>query len=412
MTRSLALAALASLALGCGSSDDELAKLGPLPIYPVPGCEALDHRPCDIGTSPCRERLMELAACLRGSEPLPVPPIATMTTAEFAAYLNERFAEDPPPEPNHYETALTLLGLVEPGGLGRQAMVEDDLEFVWGIYRFATKDIIIVDHGVPADGPDPNSVLLHEFVHALQDADVDLLRFYDEYSTSYDSYLAVAAVSEGEAFFHQSRFWSSLLGLDPGKVDWSQRLQERVEFAEETALQAPSPYTASYALFPYDFGARFVHHAWVASGSAGVDALFASPPTRSVAVMASETGLESAAWPSPEFPTLDAPAPWTPWTEASLGAWGSLLYLTGLTTHAPARDAALDLVGDRLLVYTATETSTETAAVWHLEFGSEETAATVEGLVRGERGAVARAGNRVVLVVSTGTDPLDWALAP
>jgi len=399
------------LATGC-SSDDETSTLGPLRTYPVPGCEHVNHRPCDIREAPCQERLMELAACLRGSEPMAVPPITSMTKAEFADFLNQGLAENPPPDPNHFETALTLLGVLEPGGLSPQARVEDDIEFIWGLYRYTEKDIIIVDHGVPSDEPEPNSVLVHEFVHALQDADVDLARYFEERSTSYDTYLATASVSEGEARLHQSRFWSSLLGLDPSAIDWDEHFRETARYGEEWVLEQASPYTATYGFFPYELGARYVHHVFRDEGLAGVDALFASPPQRAVAVMTSEAAIETADWPAPEFPEPSAPEPWVLFTQTELGAWGSYLHLYRIASPEAARAAATDLRGDRLGVYAIADSRTDTAVVWQLEFGSEASAVAVETLVRRSQGSLARDANRVVLAVVTGGRSVDWALAP
>ena len=358
---------------------------------------------------------MDLAACLRGSEPMRVPTVTSMTKAEFADYLNRRAAENPQPDPNVYETALTLLGILEPGGLSQEALVADDLEFVWGLYRFREKDVIIVDHGVPSDEPAPNSVLVHEFVHALQDADVNLSAFFDEHATSYDSYLAAASISEGEARLHQSRFWASLIGLDPGAVDWDEHLLRTAEYGEERVLDADSPFTASYNYFPYEVGARYVHFAFRANGLTGVEELFASPPERAVALMASDTSLSRADWPASEFPELVATDPWLPEIETTLGAWGTFLHLAELTAPPVAKTTALDLLGDRMTVYTIADSSdaiTETAVVWQLEFGSEASAERVEALVRSSPASVARAGTRLVLARTTGSSPLDWALIP
>jgi hypothetical protein len=413
MTMSLVRTALVALLLaGCGASGDEKPELGAPPVFPVPGCEHIDHHPCDIRTSRCQERLMQLAACLRGSEPLPVPTITTMTEEEFAAYLNARFAEDPPPEPNPYEIALGMLNLVQPGGLGQEALVASDVEFVWGVYRRAEKDVLMVDHGVPADDADPNSVLVHEFVHAMQDSDVDLQAFFDEFSTSYDSDLAAASVSEGEARFHQTRFWSSLLGLDPANIDWNEHFQSIAKYAEQDVLAAPSPYVATWSSFPYHFGARLVNHAWLESGPAGVDELFASPPTRTLDLMLSVSDIARTDWPAPEFSPIEPPDPWTLFTETSLGAWGLYLRFSRVLDAAYAHTLALELRGDHLGVYVSGATPAETAVVWQLEFSSEGFATQLETRVQNMSGSVLRSGNRVVLARSTGTTPLDWALVP
>jgi hypothetical protein len=407
MQRSLVLFLLAA-ASGCGSADDKTG-LGAAPTYPVPGCEHIDHRACDIRASRCQERLMLLAACLRGSEPLPVPPVTMMNEDEFADYLNA--SRTAPPDPNHFEIGLSLLNLVQPGAFDTEALVAADVEFVWGLYRRAERDVIIVDHGVAADEPDPNSVLVHEFVHALQDADVDLARFFEEYSTSYDSFLATASVSEGEARFHQSRFWASLLGLDPSLIDWSSHFRESVTFAEQSVLDDPSPYLATYRHFQYEFGAHLVHSAWLDDGSGGVDGLFASPPRRTHTVMWSLVGAAVEDWPAPEFAPLAPADSWTLFDQTSLGAWGLFLRLARFTQPDAARTLAYSLRGDELGVYVEGGTD-ETAVVWRLEFSTEASAQGVEALARNQRGYAVRAANRLVWAIPSGTSTLDWALIP
>jgi hypothetical protein len=412
VTRALALATLMVGVTGCGSEDDEAdSGLGAPPTYPVPGCEAIDHRRCDIREERCQERLMELAACLRGNDPLPLPPVTLMTEEEFLAFLNQDIAENPPPDPNHLETALDLLDLVTPGALAPGAIVQMDVEKIWGIYRNEEKDVLVVDHGVPADEPEPNAVLLHEFVHALQDADVDLSRLRDEYVTSFDSYLGVASIVEGEARLHESRFWASLLGLDPGSIDWAERFQTLSEFSEEEVLSAPSPYLATFVHFPYELGARFVHYAWSESGPEGVDRLFASPPTRSHAIMASLQSIASADWPAPDFPALDVLEPYALWDETSLGAWGLYLRLERLTQPEAARSLALYWRGDHFGVYVSDGSPPQTIVAWRIELANESAALQIEAL-EGSAGAFFREGNRLVIVRGTDATIPDWALIP
>lgn len=356
---------------------------------------------------------MELAACLRGSEPLALPPVTNLTTDEFLALLNQDILENPPPDPNHYEIALDLLGLVAPGALRPEARIMADVERFWGIYRNAEKDILIIDHGVAADEPEPNLVLLHEFVHALQDADVDLGGYVTEYSTSDDSNLAARSVVEGEARFHETRYWSSILGLDPVRIDWTEHFQNVVELAEEAALSSESPYLTGRAYFPYEHGARFVNHAWSDLGQVGIDALFASPPTRSLALMTSVSAIEPADWPEPEFPALEPPEPFTLWAETSLGAWGLFLQLARPSGREVAHDVAVTLRGDRLGIFFGESTRIETTVVWQLEFAADIDAQQMESLVRNRTGvSFLREGNRFVMALSTSPLALDWALVP
>src|SRR5688572_5847029 len=198
-------------ALGaCGTDDDTVeASLGEPPRFPVPGCEHLDHAPCDTVATDCQNRVLLLAACLRGDDPGTLPVITVVNEQQYAERLTlfqrvSALATRSIIEPIHYERALELLGLIEPAALAPDAVVTRRVERVWGTYDSETDQILVIDHGVPADDPASNQILLHEFIHALQDRRVDLDGYYEEHLVGYDSSLALSAVIEGEARLHES----------------------------------------------------------------------------------------------------------------------------------------------------------------------------------------------------------------
>src|SRR5688572_22271760 len=72
----------------CGSDDDiREATLGEAPRFPVPGCEHLDHTPCDTLVTECQNRLLELAACVRGDDPGTLPAITVIDQEQYANRL-------------------------------------------------------------------------------------------------------------------------------------------------------------------------------------------------------------------------------------------------------------------------------------------------------------------------------------
>lgn len=75
MTRTKLAALLTALVpLACSGSDEtDAGRLGQPPRFAVPGCKTLDHSACDVRTTLCQTRLLELAACLRGDEPGALP---------------------------------------------------------------------------------------------------------------------------------------------------------------------------------------------------------------------------------------------------------------------------------------------------------------------------------------------------
>jgi hypothetical protein len=414
MNRRVGSLVVALAAIGCGDDSDSNHGLGAPSQFPVPGCEAIDHAPCDVWSPFCQERLHALAACLRGSEAGSLPSVTSMTDAQYVSYLNERFAANPPEDSSDYERALVLLGLIEPGALSFETYTVEVVQHVDGVYRDEFDDIVLLDHGGEPDPQTSSNVLVHEFVHALQDRDLDLRAFMQAHETTSDSSLAARSMIEGEARLHQSRHWASLLGLDPAEVDWIRHFQGSLELSESWLLTQASAFTATRYVFPYAWGARYMSFAWLANGTLGVRERLSAPPATSHALMATVNGLSS-----PELTpvTIEAPVPPSEWTlrlDDQLGAWSVFLALTTAATDVTrARELALKWRGDRFSVYIATAgAESEAAVVWQLVFADSESATAVEqeaaALVSPFN--VARSDAEVVLAVSESGLPLVWAL--
>lgn len=421
--------------LGCGGGDDSgAAPLGPLPQFPVPGCEHIDHSPCDTRMRECDARLFELAACLRGTEPGDLPTITLVSQEQYADYLTglqhtvfHRPLTDTPFWPRvsaQYEAALVLLGLIEPGALAPQAAVDRRVDLIWGVYRWATKDILMVDHGAPADDPASNFILVHEFIHALQDREVDLQSWETEHSVDSDSGLAADSVVEGEARLHESRYRASLYGLDPGTLDWHSYFDSVIAQSDQWILEQPSRYLYSGFAFPYDYGSRFVNFAWEANAHEGVLGLFDSPPASTQLLMASVDGV-AAAPPVAQVPAPISPSEWTLIATNALGAWGTFLVLAPTTTPQVARDLALHWRGDELFIYTTADlfavplqdaaaepAVTTTAVVWKLELADESSASAVALDLQKLSGTVRSQGTSVTFAASDPIAPLDWTFTP
>ena len=68
-----------------------------------------------------------------------------------------------------------MLGLVAPNAFSPETVVSEQAEFIAGLYRSKTKDILLVEHGERFDERISSPVLVHEFIDLLQDRD---FRFY------------------------------------------------------------------------------------------------------------------------------------------------------------------------------------------------------------------------------------------
>ena len=397
-------------AAGCGDDPSVSPPPGGGKLHPVPGCEAIDPSPCDVFYTSCQTRLMELAACLRGSPSQALPPVSRMTEAEYAQRLTDLIvAEDPPPNLNHYEAALVTLGLVVPGAFAPSSMAAAQAAWVWGVYRHDTDDIVLVDHGRPGDDVQVNGVFVHELVHALQDRDQDLGAWYDGRRDSYDGALAAMSVVEGEARLHQKRFGVSLLGLDPNAVDVAKHLEGAVSLGEKWVREQPSPYLASYSVFPYEFGARRLWPRFMQGGAQAIADLFSAPPTGTRALLDPADDAAVPAWPAPGAPV--PPPEWTLTQETTLGAWALYLVLGHFEVPGDANLIARGWRGDRLWVYGgigAPAVAVATALVWRIAFADEATATLVSQLVPPQFFR-RQAGAEVIIAANDGGVAINWA---
>ena len=376
---------LSALLLACGSSDDEGAPSAPAPTVtvppgvPLPECPDEDYRVCDVREPDCQRRFASLAACIRGSEPLGDLPIDLLTEAEYSEKLRQDSADTPEPAFNHYERALEFLKLEPTGSTTRSEEIDDFVKSVLGVYLDDEKRIIIVDHDKPADTAYIDATLVHELVHALQDADYDLAHWPDEPAVTFDSRLVRRSVVEGEASFLEYRAIVPLLGLDVAEVDFESAMREHLSFIEGKLAESTAPYRDSYSTFPYGYGASRAFRAFQDGGARGLDAAWASPPGTTQQILAEHLGLNT-----PQASGSEIPEPvvegLTLVTRDVLGAWGLRLFLAA-RAQADATERALSWRGDGLWVFTdavaegeIAPNSPKTYLLWQLELDSEEEA--------------------------------------
>lgn len=402
----LAIAALqASLLSACGSEGDE--DLGEPPLFPIPGCEQFDPHPCDARESDCQIRLFGIAACLRGDEPGEPPPISTVSRSDYAERLRTYYEQDPPSETPSLDHTLWLFGLILEDSYSVEALISRSLDFVWGVYFDDPAEILLIDRGVSFDQPGVNGVLVHEFTHALQDRAIGIDAFYEAYGSDADARLAAAAIVEGEAQFIQYRHDVSALGLDPAEVDLSRALQSRVFAKWQDLTEAPSALASSQTLFAYAYGARYLNHAFQTGGTRAVADVWASPPTTTHALLASESGVITPDFEPVQFDTLVAAGGVKPAYEFTLGAWGLFVLLAKHgATFVTANEGAQAWRGDR---YSSYEVDDVAAAVWRIELADERIARELAALLGKSKIRTQAIGTTITLGVGDPALPLDWA---
>ncbi len=153
------------------------------------------------------------------------------------------------------EQAVHLLGLGkapgtrdqpgQSGGVGAKAY-------------YAPRDravFLVVDDATPYAGELAALSVAHEYVHALQDASGELLAALDGDETrSFDQELTLWGAFEGEAALYEEVVRALLHDRDP-RAGLLERFAARTRGTDEAILRQARPLEASFATFPYTYGA-------------------------------------------------------------------------------------------------------------------------------------------------------------
>ncbi len=241
------------------------------------------HRACDIHKSSCAEFVAEVIACQR-DVPVTLPDVRFATAAELVA---ER---DPPTqeELDHdrdYWAGEALVGLM-PTNYDPADEAADSLSGVLAQYRPATEEIIIVSDSNIDDEETAYRVLVHEMIHAQQDAEYDLDALWDEYATTFPRGLGLRAAVEGEASLFTTFAELELADLTEDEINWERYFADWQTDMLERARDSEVPSLDVRGLFPYSFGSEQVYRAWTAGGLEAVRDYVQHPPDSVRQVMA------------------------------------------------------------------------------------------------------------------------------
>ena len=328
---------MATSTMAC-SGDDEAAFV--CTILPV----------CDIRQLECQAHVYQASACAREQEAGSIPAIRTITGSEFEAELRAELAEDPNSVPVAWETAYQLLGLVPSRPLA-DVLIESTVSNAAAFYDPRTKLVTVIEDNTL----DPEAaawILSHEFVHALQDQDVDLTAFDARWTQSTDDSMAITALIEGEAMLHPNVLQVRRLGRRPENVDWDRYSSDVLQSVLETVEVAPSPFVDAVGTLPYPIGLRFLIGPWLSGGQAAIDALFETPHFPFADWVAAFAGGTPETDPLECFPT-GAPPGFTAFDHDSLGPTGLLgLHVALGASGAGAFSLSQHLHDDSFVVFT------------------------------------------------------------
>lgn len=359
----------ALLLSGC-SEDDHPAALAPVPL---PECPDESYSLCDVRVASCQEQLRSLAACVYGSDDPPDVPVHVVSEAQFRALLEDSAAQDAAERTpqdaqarDAMESALVALRLVEPGALSDSASIDNIIRLFVGVYLDAEQGIVLIDRGRPQSSADADMLLLHEYIHALQDADYDLETWLEPHLETTDALLAARSVTEGEATFYQLRAGAALLGHDVTRVDFEATFDNLRGDLVDSARRDASPYVASSATFPYGYGATLANRLWQDGGQGFESELFANVPPTTREVM------RRAVYPNDPAYSEREPLEHTPPTDTGeyelldqdvLGTWLAKLVLQG--SQESFDEVWLGVFSDQLWVYA--DAAGNTAWLWEVE---------------------------------------------
>jgi hypothetical protein len=368
-------------------------------------CNGASFVICDIRVAGCQTATFQAVACLRGVATGAVPPIRTISADDYAAELRAA-GNGTAPNP-HLLEAQRLLNF-DPGQTDTTSVDEQiatQVRLYVAFYSSSTKGVTIIDHGDMPNMQDTQVTLAHEFVHAQQDREINLGGYVQAKVATDDDFLGVKALIEGEAILYQNLFYLRQLGHDPKTAHWSDYWMSLQAEVDASLTNSSIIIDQADRLFPYAYGGPWMLARWQAGGPSAVRATFNEDRAGTVDFIAGMPIGRAIEMP-PAVPSASVPAGNKLAFDDRMGAfdvWGYLTRNRLLTTYDPT-----DWEGDRLQIYAS---GADTVVYLRLRFANPDTAAAVDGAVRGRADPSLRsklAADEVALLMSHSTD----ALAP
>jgi hypothetical protein len=373
---------------------------------PLPECPSIATTPCNTLEATCQDKLLSLAVCMYGVDNRPNVPIRVVPEEELIDELQGRInGANPADDPRqvHFERAMSELLLMQPNQLtGEGGTAEDFVDRIDGYYLNPHDGITLVDRGMPRDNADANAVLLHELVHAVQDAEYDFATWDAAAGPDYDTKLARLSVPEGQATMYQYRAQIAMMGRDPAKIDWEISFDELRDRIVGYAHKDKSPYFAARTTFPYAHGALLAYRAWQSNGPRYHTAQFGEPPERTLDVMlASYEKPEVTVKPRLVEPPL--PAPYVSVDHGVLGAFMVELFAHQAGANSNAAQAlGLAWRADSIWIC---RNGDDTGYLWEIAFDSPESANDFQALSALPENVALEAQGERVFLAGSGTPP-------
>lgn len=408
MTRALAPAlALALTACGAPATvtppPETNANTGAEEVATLPGREPTPSERRAIAT------LERSAERVRGLTFTSHVPVRVQTPAEITAFIQDAIEQDELERARRFYVALGMLppdldvGTLIVGVMGEQVVGYYDPERDLMVIR----DDVMRELGRSGVDPESASVLVHEYVHALQDQQLGLSAAM-EVERTIDGENAMSSVVEGDATLSMIGYMAdsagaplSALTSDPSRL--RALLDMGMASARGDALAAAPPIVRVPLLSHYFDGLLLCATIHGRAAWPGVDGLHRTLPTTTEQVLHPEkyvAGEVGEVIVLPPLPSVES-AGFAVLDEDTLGELEMSIFLGRGTTDRDAT-AGAGWDGDRVRVY---ERGTESAAVWVSAWDTEADAIEVEAAIA----ATPRAGEHIrrsgrAILLTTGLD--------
>ncbi|MEM7435933.1 MAG: hypothetical protein AAF436_12330 [Myxococcota bacterium] len=337
---------------------------------PPPPMIPQDLTSCDITTAGCQLGIFESVARQLEQDARELPPIRTISVAQFEEEVRDGVSPDDLVGDDPESRGLRLIGFIpDTASSATEAEIDRQLTSVAAYYSSNSRAITIIDRDYE-DG-NAQSILAHEFVHALQDREFGIRTVFAGVDST-DGVMGARVVIEGDATYAASAWFVDQVGQSVSGVDWDVSYDDFQQFAKDDAADIETSIDASASFFPYAFGYEMLGRATQGGGLQGRAELFIAPPSSARDAMAGydafvANGFASVDEPAavlPEVPDGGALA-----LEDRSGAW--YVYATLLRSGVDEEDAwanALAWRGDRLGIF---ESGSEVVAVWRIRFAAD-----------------------------------------
>lgn len=238
-----------------------------------------DYVVCAIEDPECVEDLSAAVACHLDQAPL-APEVRFLSADEYLAEIEATttpLTAEEERDQADFLRGVALVGLM-PADYAPEALGADSVRNFAAFYSPGSATITILTDR-PYQSPRSEAlVMIHELVHAYQDAAWDINQLDAEFGTTFDRLLGVRALIEGHATLYQLLANFELAERAPEDADIRSFFADWQTDALRAASESDTPLLDVMAQFPYPFGGAFVADAWLDGGEAQIEALVRRPP--------------------------------------------------------------------------------------------------------------------------------------